>query len=333
MHERALRAMQVGVVLLDTRRGLVVYRNPAASLLLQGWTEEKQTAQLLALASTHHAISPQTPALLSIGERTVESTLQPVAEGEWCLVLEDATEREQLRRIAEAVSLADNLSVVFASFRHELGNPVNSAKVTLSVLKKRQHSLLPNEIAEYVNRALVEVDRLAFLLQALRSYNLIEKPTRERVDLSTYLQGYTELIKADATARRVVVEVKTMQTAEAVVWADPRALHQVMTNIVANAFDAMKESNERLLTMALLRPSSRWLVLTVADTGIGVPDSFRNTLFKPFVTSKCQGTGLGLVIVQRLMSAMGGKVTLEPAKGSGTKVLLSFSPVETSATS
>jgi signal transduction histidine kinase len=89
-----------------------------------------------------------------------------------------------------------------------------------------------------------------------------------------------------------------------------------MTNLVNNAIQAMPDGGELKVTVHEKEDSQ---VVSVSDTGKGIPENVKADLFKPLVTTKAKGQGLGLAVVKRLVEALNGKVTVESEVGKGTK--------------
>ncbi len=106
-------------------------------------------------------------------------------------------------------------------------------------------------------------------------------------------------------------------------YIDPRAFQQVMLNILTNAADALEGKESPEITVTMFKSRGRVLV-KVKDNGCGITEKCRNNLFKPFTTTKTNGTGLGLVIVKKMMSKMDGTVEVESEEDRGTVVTLNL---------
>ena len=103
--------------------------------------------------------------------------------------------------------------------------------------------------------------------------------------------------------------------------ADPRALHQVLLNLLANAADALAERDDPTIFISLEQVGNM-INIKIIDNGIGMNETQQNNLFKPFYTSKTSGTGLGLVIVKKMVVKMNGMITLKSEPQVGTEVSL-----------
>jgi len=117
--------------------------------------------------------------------------------------------------------------------------------------------------------------------------------------------------------------------------ADPSQIHQVVTNLVTNASQAIGDKIGKIVVTLNLGPNAAGqeeIRLAVSDTGIGMDDATRQRIFEPFFTTKAvgQGTGLGLSIVHGIMLNHGGRIEVESEVGQGTRFILFF-PVPVSA--
>jgi len=237
-------------------------------------------------------------------------------------IVRDITERRRLESIAEAANLMDNIGYIFSGIRHEIGNPVNSTKMTLSVLQKNLDSYSEEEIREYLKRALIEVGRIEYLLKALKNFSLFEHPEIRSVNILSFMEKLLPLVRKDIEDKGIQVTTDFTGSVESML-TDPRALQQVMLNLLINAADALAETDDPKIHIRTQK-SSEFLTICVSDNGCGMTREELNHLFKPFYTTKIHGTGLGLVIVKRMLSNMNSGIEIESRKNFGTKITLSI---------
>jgi two-component system sensor kinase FixL len=95
-------------------------------------------------------------------------------------------------------------------------------------------------------------------------------------------------------------------------------IQQVLVNLLRNAMEAMELSECRKMTLTVSRQDQDRVAITLADTGHGISEDVANRLFKPFVTTKAHGMGIGLAISKSIVEAHGGTLTAEPNPGGGT---------------
>lgn len=101
--------------------------------------------------------------------------------------------------------------------------------------------------------------------------------------------------------------------------ADPALLRQVLWNLINNAVEAMPNGG-KLTLRAMVDEDADGCVVSIEDTGPGIPFAIRKHLFEPFFSTKKTGSGLGLATVQRIMDVLGGRVEIESEEGVGTDV-------------
>jgi signal transduction histidine kinase len=100
---------------------------------------------------------------------------------------------------------------------------------------------------------------------------------------------------------------------------DPTLLQRVISNLVNNAIQAMLEGGK--LEICGKRADSR-ILITVSDTGVGIPKEVKTKLFTPMMTTKAKGQGFGLAVSKRLIEAMKGTISFESEEGKGTKFII-----------
>jgi PAS domain S-box-containing protein len=230
----------------------------------------------------------------------------------------DITEKLKLEAVAESVNTMNNIGYVFSGVRHEIGNPINSAKMILSVLQHKLDKIDKDDARDYVDRALNEIGRVEHLLRGLKNFNMFETPELENVDLGPFLTKFLDLVTEDFGKKGIVISLAVDSGADRVK-ADPRALQQVLLNIVTNAADALAGRENPCITISVLKKFEQ-ILIRVADNGCGMTDEQQRDLFKPFYTSKSRGTGLGLVIVKKVLAKMNGDIEIASRPDRGTTV-------------
>ncbi len=229
----------------------------------------------------------------------------------------DVSEKLRLESLAHAMDNMNNIGFIFSGVRHEIANPVNSTNMILSVLREKIGKLEKDAIQDYIDRALSEIARVNYLLRALRSFNLYEKPELQNIQLKDLFDKLMTLVKEDFRAKGI--EIEAADESSSFCYADPRALQQVLINLLTNSTDALRgRSNPRIRVTAADKHSA--CRIRVEDNGCGMTEQQQLNLFKPFYTTKVKGTGLGLVIVKKMIIAMNGSVEISSRQDSGTTV-------------
>ncbi|QUV84503.1 PAS domain S-box protein [Chloracidobacterium aggregatum] len=239
-------------------------------------------------------------------------------------VCRDVTEQLRYESIAEAVNVMETTGYIFSGIRHEMGNPINSVKTALTVLKQMENPSRAT-IAKYLDRSLAEISRVEYLLKTLRSFSLYETPVLEPLPVAPFLERFCSLIEEDFAKRGIRLEYRFEKDA-GTVRADQRALHQALLNLVTNAADALEGCDDPTITLRVFR-REHLVSIVIADNGVGLTPQQLDQLFKPFYTSKPHGTGLGLVITRKLITKMNGTVELRPGPTGGCEAIVTLEAV------
>ncbi|HKA53308.1 MAG TPA: PAS domain S-box protein [Candidatus Binatia bacterium] len=236
--------------------------------------------------------------------------------------VQDLTERKRLeRRLRERERLA-TMGTTVAKVAHEIGNPLNGMSATLQVLEgylAQQPNAAANlPAAEALQDLKHETSRLRSLLQELHTFarppELTLRPTNVAAVAAEVLRGAT------AYYLKQGIGVEQHLSPEApLVLADEEKLRQVLLNLYKNAAEAMPEGGVLSLRGTYTETE---VCLEVHDTGPGVPQGVE--IFAPFVTTKAQGTGLGLTVVKQIIEAHGGAVAYTSIAGRGTTFRVTF---------
>jgi len=234
----------------------------------------------------------------------------------------DVTEKLRLESIAESVSSMDSIGYIFSGVRHEIGNPVNSINMILGLMKSKLPTLSREAIADYLDRIIGQVGRVEFLLRSLKTFNMFESQEPQDLEIASFLDQFLPLIRDNFAKTGIELELKLDQQAR-MLRGDPRALQQVLLNLVTNASDAVADEMHPKVVFCAFK-SGGMVHLQVEDNGCGIPEERKKDLFKPFYTTKAKGTGLGLVIVKKMLTKMNGTIELESRQGQGTTVTISL---------
>ncbi len=230
----------------------------------------------------------------------------------------DVTERLRLESVAEAVNTMDSIGYIFSGVRHEIGNPLNSINMILGILRSKLDDFSKENIREYVDRMAAQLSNIEDLLRSLKSFNMYENQDPRNLPISSFIEKLLPLVREDLKKRGVTIAISVDPNAK-VIYADPRALQQVLLNILTNASDAMNGKKGPKVTINVSKAGSM-ILIRVEDNGCGIPEDKLKDLFKPFYTTKVHGTGLGLVIVKKMLAKMNGAIEITSRKDEGTRV-------------
>lgn len=252
----------------------------------------------------------------------VECSISPVHAPDGCMLgyvyLElDVTERARLETAAQTAAYSNSLMYVFTGLRHEIGNPINSCRSALELLRDKIGSWPADKQVHYIDRALAQLERVSYLLQTLKSFNMYEHPRIGPLELEPFLERLATMAGEDLAAQGIGLETRVTAGAERC-RADPRALQQVLLNLLANAYEAVAEREQPRVGLSAM-PSGDEVRIRVEDNGRGIAERDRGSIFEPFFTTKPYGTGLGLVLARRLTAAMDGLLEIDSRPGAGTR--------------
>jgi signal transduction histidine kinase len=231
-------------------------------------------------------------------------------------------EGERLRQ-AQAdmahINRVTTMGELTASLAHEIKQPiaaaVTDARTCLRWLE-RDHPDVP-EAREAASRIITDVTRASDIISSIGVMFKKTLPQREPVDINQLIREIVVLLRSEAN--RHSISIRTVLAAELPsVLADAVQLQQVFMNLILNGIDAMKDTrggNELTITSAA---DARQLVISVSDTGAGLPPDQLDQIFTAFVTTKDHGIGMGLPISRSIVESHGGRMwaTGNPGRGA-----------------
>ncbi len=318
-----METIDLGIVILGVKEKEIVFKNKFASDLFQDNDDNLGYRALLTLLLSEYGKAPASEIIgkaytLWYKNRLLGYTPYMISDRFIWVIIRDITERSRLESIAEAVNSMENISYIFSGIRHELGNPINSIKMTLSVLKKNLNDYSTKAIEKFVDRTMTEISRVEFLLQALKSFSIFENPNIQNIIFEEFLSRFISLVSDDLSQSGIKIS-KLIVPPVKKISADPRLLHQVMLNLITNASDALNNCENQNIFIRAEKKEGH-IAITVEDNGIGMSEEEQTNLFKPFYTTKPQGTGLGLMITLKMVTLMKGNMEIKSFKDVGTKV-------------
>lgn len=232
----------------------------------------------------------------------------------------DVTTQRQIEELLRRQVAVDQAEGIFRTFRHEIGNAMNTLKATLTVYRENHERFEPDQRERYLSRCLETLRIAEQLLGALRRYQTLDRVELERVSVCQLVRERSDLLFATARENGVDCRVETGE-AEADVSADPDALVRVLLNGIENAVTALSGcANPTLLVSCRVVAGN--VVIQVTDNGAGIPRTDLPHVFSPLFTTKAEGSGMGLAIVQKLMLRMNGLALIRSEPGRGTTLEL-----------
>lgn len=323
-----LEHIDVGILLMDLQRQTVDYMNPRFRQVIQddrlcGDYQAlydlmlKQLEDGESFSEAKHATHQ-----ITYQDRLLGFSVYRTGRYYRCIFVRDITEKSRLESIAQAVNAMDNIGFIFSGIRHEIGNPLNSLKMALSVLKSNYDYFSRETIDDYFDRAQADIGRVEYLLKSLKTFSLYEHVDFKDQPLDDFMAKFISLIERDFQSYGIEIELETPLD-NTWVRIDKRALHQALLNIFNNAAEALQtRRTPRIRVRSERRGQLVWL--TISDNGCGISPDQQRHLFQPFNTSKPQGNGLGLVITRKLLAMMHSDIEIESEQNVGTRVTISL---------
>ncbi len=246
------------------------------------------------------------PAVGRTGERELDRIIDALNEAGLRLAEARRTSEAMALRVARAERLAA-LGRVAAGVAHEIRNPIAAARL------QGENALAGDDARRRaaIGDMLGQIDRLDTLVGELLAMTQRVEPRPVRVELERFLRGQAAIHAETARAKGLAI---TVDAIEGTATLDPAVVGRVLDNLLANA---IRHAPEHGTVRLAAERRTALLVLTVSDTGPGVPAAMAERLFEPFVTGRADGTGLGLAIARELADAHGGQLVLRSAGGKG----------------
>lgn len=230
--------------------------------------------------------------------------------------------KEKIKTYDERMKSAERMVAIgetAAMVGHDIRNPLQAMISDVYLLKSDLESISDFQTKDGMKESLDSLEKnIAYINKIVVDLQDYAKPLIPEFSAIAIANLVTELFKTinlpSNIALKTNIDVDPPQ-----IKTEPTFLRRALTNLVNNAIQAMPNGGE-LEVKACINGDK--LVITVSDTGEGIPEEVKAKLFKPMVTTKSKGQGFGLAVVKRLVDALNGTISFESTEGKGTKFII-----------
>jgi two-component system, sporulation sensor kinase E len=334
--EKVFQALQEGVILLDAM-GHITYVNQAACRFF-GFDPERILGQQLsggmsgldwkelrapgAVVSRDLEITYPENRYLNFYLTAIDDT----QEHGFVMLIRDITETRKLTEEKIESERISALTMLAAGVAHELGNPLNSLTIHLQLLERRLKKLgAPgSKLQEHVHVAQSEIKRLDVIISQFLTAIRPTQPQLQSMQVNDLIEETARFLQPELDQQRVELKLELRRDTPALL-LDATQMKQAFHNLIRNGIQAMPQGGKMTVSSVFNDFEVR---ISFTDTGKGISAEAMSSLFQPFFTTKKTGTGLGLLIVRRIIREHGGEIDIGSTAGQGTRVTLLLPLVE-----
>ncbi|HEV3392166.1 MAG TPA: ATP-binding protein [Chthoniobacterales bacterium] len=347
--ETVFNSIQEGIIVTDSK-GRITYLNDAACDLFGLEPEESLGKRLdervrgldwQSLSQSEVAVSRDmeifypanrfinfyiVPLLIerqSAGDK-IDVAAEPVGHA---IILRDITESRRTEQQTIESERLNALTLLAAGVAHEIGNPLNSLNIHLQLIEREAGKLdgaKRAKLQESVQVARGEVNRLdSITSQFLRAI----RPTRPQLrpeNVNAIVEETVRFFAPEIKDRDIVVE-QELRSDLPLLELDRDQMKQAFYNVIKNSFEAMKS---RGILRIRTNMDDSHVIVRFTDSGGGISAENLSRVFEPYFTTKSSGTGLGLLIVRRIVREHGGEMSIESSEGKGLTLTIRLPHVD-----
>jgi len=243
--------------------------------------------------------------------------------------VQDVTSLKEREKYLQRVNRLISLGELAAGVAHEIRNPLTGIGVVLDILRRRKE-LSPGDL-NLAEEAMAEIDRLERIVAGLLDFARPKDFNFETISINDVVESMLFLIKKQCRNQNLLFNVRYGKNIPAV-RMDQEKIRQALLNVVINAIQSMPGGGDLTIETACRDGDGGGydrggVVVTIRDTGPGIPEQHRDRIFDPFFTTHSDGTGLGLSITHSVIKEHNGTITMDSQEGRGTTFTISL-PVD-----
>ena len=261
------------------------------------------------------------------GERAASPTATGAEEVGHVMILRDITQSRRTAQQAIESERLNALTLLAAGVAHEIGNPLNSLHIHLQLMQRgvqKLHDGAKGELQQSIDVARSEVDRLdSIVTQFLRAIRP-SRPQFRPENLNTIIEEAVRFFAPEIQDRDIVVE-QELRADLPPLQLDRDQMKQAFYNVIKNSVEAMKRHGRLRIRTDV---DDTHVVIRFADTGGGMSAENLSRVFEPYFTTKPSGTGLGLLIVRRIVREHGGELSIESGQDKGLTLTIRLPYIE-----
>jgi two-component system, sporulation sensor kinase E len=243
------------------------------------------------------------------------------------MILRDITKSRRTAQQTIESERLNALTLLAAGVAHEIGNPLNSLHIHLQLMERsvqKLHGETKAELQQSIDIARSEVNRLdSIVTQFLRAI----RPSRPQLhpeSLNTIIEEAVRFFTPEIQDRDIVVE-QELRSDLPLLQLDRDQMKQAFYNVIKNSLEAMKRHGTLRIRTDV---DDTHIVVSFVDTGSGMSAGNLSRVFEPYFTTKPSGTGLGLLIVRRIVREHGGELSIESNEGEGLTLTIRLPYIE-----
>jgi two-component system nitrogen regulation sensor histidine kinase GlnL len=348
--EQILASLEIGVIVLDQKEMLVL-ANESARKLLPLSRPIQSDCRFMDVLESYPELREIVKSTLREGKfaKEVEQKLGPAesactvkistlplkdrqqkVNGTLLLVSDVSEEVEMQKQMRDAERLS-TMGTLAAALAHEIRNPLEALNLNLELLDrslKQYNPPAPEEekIEKYIKVFDSEVSRLAGIVENFLSFSRPSRSRSSNINLPKILRQVLELIENQAESRGISMSL-CVQEEPIILAGFEDQLRQLFLNLIINGLEAMPKSGRLSVRVGTTRRADSELstprvVVSIQDTGEGIPAEEMNRIFEPFFSTRSRGTGLGLTIANRIAGEHGGIIRVESTQGKGSNFIV-----------
>lgn len=214
------------------------------------------------------------------------------------------------------------LTLLAAGVAHEIGNPLNSLGIHLQLMQRKLRKLPKGDqedLSNLLDTAQGEIRRLDSILKQFLHAVRPTAPQREKSQIHDILKMTLQPLEAELESRNARVSLELAESLP-LLDLDADQIQQALYNLIRNAAQALPPSGGKVGIFSDY--NDREITLSIRDNGSGISPELMGSLYEPYQTTKKSGTGLGLLIVRRIIREHGGELEFESEEGVGTQVTI-----------